>query len=88
MRKPMITRTIDVTTVRVMGLNTNTQEVINLEIEVSGSLKDERLLKFMNDNYAPADTVFVQASKVKESSILYGMSEAEFIKHAKVLPPR
>lgn len=84
----MVTRTIDTTIVQVMGLNTSTKEVINTDIEVSGSVKDERLLKMMNDLYAPADTVFVQASVKEVISKLYGMSEADFIKHAKILPPR
>ena len=84
----MVTRTIDTTIVQVMGLNTRTQEVVNSDIEVAGTVKDVRLLKFMNDNYAPADTVFVQAFIKDVTSQLYGMTEAEFIKHAKVLPPR
>ena len=84
----MITRTIEETTVAVMGLNTSTKEVVNEEIIIAGKINPDRLLKFMNDNFAPADTVFVQASILKVSETLYGMPDTEFVKHAKKLPPR
>ena len=84
----MVTRTIDTTIVQVVGLNTSTKEVITADIEVAGSVKDIRLLKMMNEQYAPVDTVYVQASVKEVISKLYGMSESDFIKHAKVLPPR
>ena len=84
----MVTRTIEETTVAVMGLNTSTKEVVNEEIIISGKVNPDRLLKFMNDNYAPVNTVFVQASIMSVSNTLYGMPDTEFVKYATKLPPR
>lgn len=89
MRKPQVTRTIITTQATVLCLNVETGEPFNETVVVPRTFKDEKkLLKKITEM---VDTETVKAVHIVdkvEVSILYGMSEEEFIKVAKILPPR
>lgn len=89
MTEKMVTRTISTTTATVLGLDLSTDEAVQRKVTLSGEFKTSKdLLKAIRkkcelDVFEPVKII---DSKVTEK--LYGMSETEFLKHAKVLPPR
>lgn len=88
-RERMVTRTVELTIAEVMTLDTTTAEVRVIAYEIGGGLTDNNAILKAVKKLHETDTfkcVAVQSVSVKE--ILYGMSEVDFIKHAKVLPPR
>lgn len=87
-RVRMVTRTIDQTTAEVMTLNVKTAEVSIKEYKIGGAYSDEELLKRLQEifNTEELKLVHIETNKIEE--VLLGMSEEDFIKHAKVLPPR
>ena len=87
-RIPMVTRTIEVMQVHVIGMNTNTKTVIEKDIEVTEKTEGEKLLKVVNRQYGTTEEIFISAVITGTTSTLYGMTEADFMKYAKVLPPR
>lgn len=88
-RMRMVTRTVDVAEVQVMMLNIKTQKVSTLVAEVGGGITDENaLLKAVKKTYEDASNKCVAITGVVQKQILYGMPEADFIRMAKVLPPR
>lgn len=88
-RAPMVTRTIKTTHATLMCVDTESAEVCNKDVVLPRTYESENdALKAAQKRYQ-TDTfkvVAVVASKVSEA--LYGMSEADFIAHAKELPPR
>ena len=88
-RERMVTRTVELTIAEVMTLDTTTAEVQIIPYEIGGGLTDNAAILKAVKKIHETDTfkcVAVQSVSVKE--ILYGMTEIDFIKHAKVLPPR
>lgn len=88
-RERMVTRTVELTIAEVMTLDTTTAEVRVIAYEIGGGLTDNNAILKAVKKLHETDTfkcVAVQSVSVKE--ILYGMSEVDFIKHAKVLPSR
>lgn len=88
-RERMVTRTVELTIAEVMTLDTTNAKVETIAYEVGGGLTDEKAVLKAVKKLHETDTfkcVSVQAISVKE--ILYGMPEIDFIKYAKVLPPR
>lgn len=87
-RVRMVTRTVEVTVAEVMQININTAEVKILTYELSGKYADTNsILKQLNkDTPEEIKVVAVQSTDTKE--VLYGMSEADFIRIAQILPPR
>ena len=88
-RERMVTRTVELTIAEVMTLDTTTAEVRVIAYEIGGGLTDNSAILKAVKKLHETDTfkcVAVQSVSVKE--ILYGMTEQEFIAHAKVLPPR
>lgn len=88
-RERMVTRTVELTIAEVMTVDTTTAEVKIVAYEVGGGLTEEKAVLKAVKKLHETDTfkcVSVQSITVKE--ILYGMAEIDFIKHAKVLPPR
>lgn len=93
-RERMVTRTITTTTVGVLVVNVNTSEVQTKHF-VLGQLtnKDEKAMlknaqKQMDNETEKGLWVCVSIKDVKEEETLYAMTEQDFIKYAKVLPPR
>ena len=87
-RKRMVTRTVMQTTVEVMTLDITTAEVQVQSYDIGGQYTDEELLKKLQ-NLFQTDTlklVHIESQTCKE--LLLGMDEEDFIRLAKVLPPR
>lgn len=87
-RKRMVTRTVMQTTAEVMTLDVTTAEVQVQPYDIGGQYTDEELLKklqnlFQTDSFK---LVHIESQECKE--LLLGMDEEDFIRHAKVLPPR
>ena len=88
-RERMVTRTVVVTTVEVMCLDVTTAEVAIKPFEVSGTFTDkESALKVIKKHNETDTFKCVAVQEMTENEVLYGMSEIDFIKLAKVLPPR
>lgn len=88
-RVPMVTRTLTTTKVNVMCLDIETGEPCNKSVVVPRTYKDdETLLKKVKEVLETETLKPVHVVSKEEIETLYGMSEQEFIEHAKVLPPR
>ena len=87
-RKRMITRTVMQTTAMVMTLNIVTAEVQIIPYDIGGQYTDEELLKKLQNLFQTdiLKLVHIESQTCKE--LLLGMDEEEFIRLAKVLPPR
>ncbi len=88
-RMRMVTRTVNENTYTCMCVDTESAEIINRDFVVGVEFDtDETALKNFQKQYNTETfkVVAVVAHSVKE--ILYGMPESEFIRLAKVLPPR
>ena len=88
-RQPQVTRTITTTKVVLMAANVSTGELVDVEMSLPREYKDaEAILKMAakvgeNPNLR---YVYVKSAEVEET--LYGMTEAEFLRYARPLPPR
>lgn len=88
-RQPMVTRTIITTKANVMCLDIETGEPCNRFAVVPRTYKDdEKLLKKVKEVLETETLKPVHIVDNEEIETLYGMTEQEFIEHAKVLPPR
>lgn len=88
-RVPMVTRTIVTTKANVMCLDVQVGEPFNKEVIVPRTYKDnETLLKKVKPMIETDTVKAVHIVDSEEIETLYGMTEQEFIKYAKVLPPR
>lgn len=87
-RKRMITRTIVQTTAEVMCLNVTTAEVTVNTYIVGGAYDSDSVLKVLKPLYETDELKLVAVQEYHEEELLLGMDEEEFIRLAKVLPPR
>ena len=88
-RIPMVTRTIVATKANVMCLDVQSGEPFNKVVTVPRTYKDNEALLKKVKPLIETDTVkAVHIVDIEEIETLYGMTEQEFIEHAKVLPPR
>ena len=88
-RLPMVTRTITTTKVNVMCLDIMTGEPCNMVTVVPRTYKDdETLLKKVKEVIETETLKAVHVVDKEEIETLYGMSEQEFIEHARVMTPR
>lgn len=88
-RKPMVTRTIQATKIVALCCDIESGECFNKDATLPRTYKDEKHL--MPAVEAALNTPTCKAVHVVHTEVcetLYGMDEAEFIKHATVLPPR
>ena len=88
-RERMITRTVVSVNYDIMVVNMETKTVENITVSIpSGdTLTDKAREKAIKASKKKKKT-FVSVISETTSETLYGMSEAEFIRLAKVLPPR
>lgn len=87
-RKPMVTRTIQSTKVVVLCLDTEKCEPYNDVVELSRTYKDDKTLLKKVAEVIDNDTH--KAVKIVSSEVIdgvYGMTENDFLKHAKKLDP-
>lgn len=88
MRKPMVTRTIILTSITALCVNPQTAETFEQEFTLTGKNDDkDKVLKRVSKLYNTDDCTIVAIRNLKEVNELYGMDEADFIKGAKILDP-
>ena len=88
-RVPQVTRTIQTTVVTIFCVNIEDKSTFEQTITLPRTYKDESKMMKMIEKILegePVKAVSISSYEVKET--LYGMTEAEFIKYATVLPPR
>jgi len=87
-RERMVTRTIATTEVTALCINIETSEVTTNTFTFSTLVKDEKTMIYNAQSQCEKDVKVVAIKSVKENEVLYGMPELDFIKVAKILPPR
>ena len=89
MRERMITRTVVSVNYDIMVVDTESKTVENITVTIpSGDTMTDKARDKAILASVPVDKLFVQVVSQTTSEVLYGMPESEFIKLAKVLPPR
>ena len=88
-RERMVTRTIVSVNYSVMvaDVSSNTLETIVISIPSGDTMRDKEREKAIKASI-PVGKLFVTITAETVTETLYGMSESDFMKHAKVLPPR
>ena len=87
-RVEMITRTVDWTRVDVMALDIPNAKVVSKVYTISGHKEMEDALKTVQKMYDDSTLKHVAINSRECGQTLYGMTVGEFIRLAKVLPPR
>lgn len=87
-RKPMVTRTINVTTITVLCLDIETTQTIYIPVVATGTVRESIYLKIAKEQLETETLKCVHIHDVHEESQLYGMDEIDFINNAEILPPR
>lgn len=87
-RKRMVTRTVEQTTAQVMTLDVTTAEVQVYTYNIGGKYTDEELLNKLQKLFQTETLKLVHIESQVCNEVLLGMDEEEFIRLAKVLPPR
>ena len=87
-KEKLITRTITVTTAEFMTIDVETANVKIIMAELTGKLDNETALKLYKASVETDTFKVVDCQSIDYTEQLYGMTEKEFIKHAKILPPR
>lgn len=85
-RKPMVTRTIVTTNVKVMAVEVPTGATKQVELTLPRTYKDEKkLLKTIQDSFDTDEIKHVHIISKEEVETLYGMSELKFIENSTIL---
>ena len=88
-RERMVTRTVASVNYTIMVVDTETKTVENIVVSIaSGDTMTEKARDKAIKEAIPDGKLFVQVVSQEITETLYGMSEQEFIRLAKVLPPR
>lgn len=88
-REKMVTRTVTQTTAEVMTIDVTTAEVRILEYTIGGTYDtNEALLKKLQNLFQTDTFKLVNINSTKVEDLLLGMTEEDFIRYARVLPPR
>lgn len=87
-RTRMVTRTINVTVVEAMCLDTQTAEVTVKSLELTGeTFTDEKALKALKKEYETDTFKVVAIQKMEVHEEMYGLKEIDFLKVAQKLDP-
>ena len=87
-RVRMVTRTINVTAVEAMCVDTMTAEVSIKTLELTGeTFTEEKALKALKKKYETETFIIAAIQKMEVHEEMYGLSEIEFIKIAQKLDP-
>ena len=87
-RKRMVTRTVEQTIARVMTLDVTTADVQVCTYDIGGQYNDEELLNKLQKLFQTDTLKLVHIESQTCNEVLLGMDEEDFIRLAKVLPPR
>lgn len=87
-RVRMVTRTINVTVVEAMCVDTTTAEVSVKSLELTGeTFTDEKALKELKKEYETPTFKVVAIQKMEVHEEMYGLKEIDFLKVAQKLDP-
>ena len=87
-RTRMVTRTINVTVVEAMCVDTQTAEVTVKSLELTGeTFTDEKALKALKKEYETDTFKVVAIQKMEVHEEMYGLKEIDFLKVAQKLNP-
>ena len=87
-RTRMVTRTINVTVVQAMCVDTNTAEVSIKELELTGeTFTEEKALKELKKEHETDTFKVVTIQKMEVHEEMYGLKEIDFLKVAQKLDP-
>ena len=87
-RTRMITRTINVTVVEAMCVDTSTAEVTVKSLELTGeTFTTEKVLKELKKEYETDTFKVVAIQKMEVHEEMYGLKEIDFLKVAQKLDP-
>ena len=87
-RTRMVTRTINVTVVEAMCVDTLTAEVTVKSLELTGeTFTDEKALKALKKEYETDTFKVVAIQKMEVHEEMYGLKEIDFLKVAQKLDP-
>ena len=85
-RERMITRTINVTVIEAMCIDTLTVEVSIKELELTGeTFTEEKALKALKKEYETETFKVVAIQKMEVHEEMYGLKEIDFLKVAQKL---
>lgn len=89
-KKPQVTRTIPTTHVALLVADTVAAEFHTVEVDLPRTYKDnDAIIKAARPMVETAPHLkVVSVSHIEVTENLYGMPEWEFLKYAKILPPR
>ena len=87
-REKMVTRTLTITTLEVMTVDITTATTGTARFDIVGDHTFDTALKAVKELYETEITKIVTITDLVLNDYLYGMPESEFIKMAKILPPR
>lgn len=88
-REKMITRTIVETTAHTMCLDVKSAEVSINDYKIGGEWPNENsLLEKLQSIYNTDTFKLVHIESITKEEVLLGMNVEDFIRYAKVLPPR
>ena len=87
-RKRMVTRTVEQTTAQVMTVDVTTADVQVRTYDIGGKYTDDDLLKNLQKIFQTDNLKLVHIEEQVCKDVLLGMDEEDFIRLAKVLPPR
>ena len=94
MKERMITRTIESYEVTCLYANVKAMTMGECILSIPGSTPESKLdkeaRKVFNESpiYGTGEFAHVSMKEYRKVSELYGMSEADFIRYSKLLPPR
>ena len=88
-RERMVTRTINEYQINALCVDTLKVELSEQSVKLTGEYKDEsEILETLQNRYNLDNFKVVSVKSVTIVEKLYGMSELDFIRYAKELPPR
>ena len=87
-RERMVTRTVEEATISALIVHVAEQKTGNAVYRISATIGEENALKYIQKHFDTDSVKTVAILSYSVSQTLYGMPEADFIKLAKVLPPR
>lgn len=88
-KKPMVTRTLTVINADVLCLNKQTGETYHRITQIPNSYRKERdILKEASKILDSESCKVLYIFDIQTTSNIYGMSDQEFIKHAKIIENR
>lgn len=94
MKERMVTRTIETIEVCALCCNTEAMTMGECWLSLPGNTQESKLEKVARAAFAElpayrgAPVAFVAIKSWHKVSVLYGMTESDFLRYAKELPPR